>query len=129
MTRALILAAVAAPLLLAGAARAQTWPLPPGPSALDQHRYQADRHRYEMDRLRMQADQREATARQIEMESRLSRMDLDRRRTTDPYIPSAPPALRSPEEERTARQSATDRRRATESAVGEIDAWLDRRPN
>lgn len=129
MTRALILAAVAAPLLLAGAAQAQTYPLPPGPSALDQQRYQADQHRYEMERLRMQADQREATARQIELESRLTRMDLERRRSTDPYVPSAPRALRSPEEERTARQSATERRRATESGFGEIDAWLDRRPN
>lgn len=129
MTRALILVAFVAPLLLAGAAQAQSYPLPPGPSALDQHRYQADQHRYEMDRLRTQADQREFTARQIELDSRLNRMDLERRRTTDPYVPSQPRALRSPEQERTLRESATERRRATEAGVGEIDAWLDRRPN
>lgn len=129
MTRALILAAFTAPLVLAGAAQAQSYPLPPGPSAYDQHRYQADQHRYEMDRLRMQADQREAAARQIELESRLTRMDLERRLTTDPYIPSQPRALRSPEEERALRESATERRRAAEAGVGEIDAWLDRRPN
>jgi Spy/CpxP family protein refolding chaperone len=129
MTRALILAAVAAPLLLAGAAQAQTYPLPPPASAWDQHRYQADQNRYEMDRLRQQADQREATIRQLELESRLNRMDLERRRTVDPYVPSQPPALRSPEDERASRQSATERRQATEAGVGQIDAWLDRRPN
>jgi hypothetical protein len=131
MTRALILAAAVAPLLLAGTARAQTPPLPPGPSPWDQHRYQADQHRYEMDRLRMQADQGEATARQIELQSRLNRMEVDRQRDLTPSVsPYAEPrALRSPEEERTLRQSATERRRATESSVGQIDAWLDRRPN
>lgn len=133
MTRALILAAIAAPLLLAGAAQAQTVPLPPSPpgaaSAWDQHRYQADQSRYEMNRLRMQADQREATTRQLELESRLSRMDLERRRTADPYVLSQPRALRAPEDERALRQSATQRRRATEAGVGEIDAWLDHRPN
>ena len=130
MTRALILvAAVVAPLLVAGTASAQVRPLPPGPSAWDQHRYQADQHRYEMDRLRGQADQREATARQLELESRLNRQDLRSRLTTDPYIPAQPRALRSAEDERTAREAATARRQATEAGVGEIDAWLDRRPN
>ena len=129
MTRALILAAVAAPLLLASAAHAQTQPLPPGPSAYDQHRWQAEQHRYEIDRLRLQADQREATARQLELETRLNRMDLQSRRAADPYVPSAPRALRAPEDEQALRRSATERRRATEAGVGQIDAWLDRRPN
>ena len=127
MTHALILAAVAAPLLLAGAAHAQT--LPSGASTYDQHRLQAEQHRYEMDRLRLQADQREATARQLELETRLNRMDLQRRRTTEPYVPSAPRALRAPEDEQALRRSAAERRRATEADVGQIDAWLDRRPN
>ncbi len=129
MTRALILAAVAAPLLLAGAAHAQTQPLPSGASTYDQHRWQAEQHRYEIDRLRLQADQREATARQLELETRLNRMDLQSRRTADPYVPSAPRALRTPEDEQALRRSATERRRATEAGVGQIDAWLDRRPN
>jgi hypothetical protein len=132
MTRALILAVAVAPLL-AGAAWAQTPPqaLPPGPSTWEQHRYQADQHRYEMDRLRLQAEQREVTARQIELQSRQTRMELERHRDLNPSAaPYAEPrALRSPEEERTLRQSATERRRATESSVGQIDAWLDRRPN
>lgn len=129
MTRALLLAAAVAPLLLAGAASAQVRPLPPGPSTWDQHRYQADQHRYEMDRLRAQADQRQATARQLELESRLARQELRSQLNTDPYVPSAPRALRSPEDERALRESATARRQATEAGVGEIDAWLDRRPN
>lgn len=129
MTRALLLAAAVAPLLFAGAAAAQVRPLPPGPSAWDQHRYQADQHRYEMDRLRAQTDQRQATARQLELESRLARQDLRSQLTTDPYVPSAPRALRSAEEERALRESATNRRQSTDAAVGQIDAWLDRRPN
>ncbi|RZJ44184.1 MAG: hypothetical protein EON86_03840 [Brevundimonas sp.] len=130
MTRALFLAAAVAPLLLSGAAHAQSVrPLPPGPSALDQNRWQADQHRYEMDRLRFQNDQRNATARQLQLESRQTLNDLNARRTMDPYIPYSPPALRSPEQERAARVSATERRETTTSRVGEIDAWLDRRPN
>jgi hypothetical protein len=56
-------------------------------------------------------------------------MDLQNRRAADPYVSAPPRALRSPEEERALRQSATERRRATEAGVGQIDAWLDRRPN
>lgn len=133
MTRALILAALVAPLMLAGAAQAQTAPrpapLPAAPSTWDQHRHQADQHRYEMDRLRQQNEQRQATARQLELQTRQNQFDLQNRRTVDPYVPSAPPALRSPEEERAARQAATERRETTSQRVGEIDAWLDRRPN
>lgn len=131
MTRALILAAVAAPLLLASAAHAQTLPrpLPPGLSAWDQHRYQADQHRYDMDRLRLQERQRQATVRQLDLDSRLTRQNLEAQRTDDPYVPSAPRALRSPAEERTARESAGERRREVEAGVGQIDSWLDRRPN
>ncbi|WP_420471103.1 hypothetical protein [Brevundimonas sp. FT23042] len=130
MTRALILPAVVAPLFLAGAAAAQSvpQPLPPAPSTWDQHRYQADQHRYEMERLRRQNEQRQAVARQLQLESRLTLDDLNRQRDMDPTtVP--PPRLRSPEEARAARESATERRETTTRRVGEIDAWLDRRPN
>jgi hypothetical protein len=131
MTRALILAAFVTPLLLSAPAHAQIAParLPTAPSTWDQHRYQADQHRYEMDRLRQQNEQRQATARQLELQTRQNQLDLQNRRTVDPYVPSAPPALRSPEEERAARQAAGERRETTSQRVGEIDAWLDRRPN
>ena len=130
MTRALFLAAAVARCCCpARPTPSLSAPLPPGPSAWDQHRYQADQHRYEMDRLRLQNDQREATARQLQLESRQTLNDLNARRTMDPYVPYSPPALRSPEQERAARVSATERRETTTSRVGEIDAWLDRRPN
>lgn len=129
MTRALLLAAIAAPLLIATAAQAQTRPLPPGASAMERHRFQADQHRYEMDRQRLQADQREATARQMQTETRLNRLEIEARRQPEPYIPASPPALRSPEQERESREAATARRELAAGQVGEIDAWLDRRPN
>ena len=128
MKRALIVAAVSAPLLLAVAAQAQTRPLPPGPSAMDRHRWQADQHRYEVDRQRLQADQRQVQARQMETQSRINRLEIQSRNQPDPYV-SAPQTLRSPEQEREAREAATARRERTASEVGQIDNWLDRRPN
>ncbi|MFC7378131.1 hypothetical protein [Brevundimonas sp. GCM10030266] len=134
MTRALLLAALAAPLMLAGAVHAQSMaqsaprPLPPGPSTWDQHRYQADQHRYEMDRLRQQNDRREAATRQLQLEGRQTRLELDQQRTTAPSTAPLPP-VRSVEEQRAAREAATRRRETTADRVGEIDAWLDRRPN
>lgn len=124
---------VAALTALAAPAVAQTVPtLPRAGLAVDPHRYQADRHRYEMQRLRQQADDRAAFARQMQLESRLSRMEVEAARQPDiaptaTYIPGYR-ALRSPEDERALRQSATERREAVQSGVGEIDAWLDRGP-
>lgn len=121
---ALALTALAA----APAAQAQIGQPGPGASAADQHRYQADRNRQEMDRLRAQADQRDTFARQIALDSRLSRLRLEAARQPEPVQPPALRPLRSPEEERVARLSATERRRETTTVVGQIDAWLDRRP-
>jgi hypothetical protein len=101
----------------------------PGLSTFDRHRIEADRHRQEMDRLRMQSDQRQAFVRQLETDTRLNRLDAESRRQPDPYTPPATPRLRSPEEERAAREAATERRRRTSEEVGQIDAWLDRLPN
>lgn len=108
------------------AAQAQTWQPRPGALAIDPHRYQADQHRLEMDRLRAQAEQREAVARQLEIETRLNRQQIEAARLPEPIQPPAPRALRSPEEERALRQSASGRRAAAASNVGQIDAWLDR---
>lgn len=108
-------------------AQVQPWPARPG-QTVDQGRWQADQHRYEMDRLRARADQREAFARQVELETRLNRMEIEARRRPGPDVAPTPPALRSPEQERAARQAASDRRRRTQAGVGEIDAWLDRPP-
>ena len=108
------------------AARAQTWQPGAGAPAIDPHRYQVDQHRLDMDRLRAQAEQREALARQLELEARLNRQRIEAARLPDPTQSPASRALRSPEEERALRQSASGRRAAATSDVGQIDAWLDR---
>lgn len=119
-------AMAAAIVLLAAPAAAQV-PLPPaGASALDLNRYQADQHRYEMERLRARADQRESFARQLQLETRLSRLEIEAARQQEPIQPPAYRALRTPEEERAAREAATRRREATAAGVGQIDDWLDR---
>lgn len=108
------------------AAQAQAWQPRPGEPAVDPHRYQADQHRLEMDRLRARADQREAFARQLELETRLNRQRIEAARRPEPDLPPAPRALRAPGEEQALRRSASERRRATTAAMGQIDAWLDR---
>ena len=101
-------------------AQAQAWP------AIDPHRYQVDQHRLEMERLRLQAEQRETFARQLEIEARLNRQRIEAARRPEPIQPPATRALRSPEEERALRLSASGRRAAAASDTGQIDAWLDR---
>jgi hypothetical protein len=108
-------------------AQAQTWQPRPGQPAIDPHRHQADQHRFEMERLRAQADQRETFARQLESEARFNRQRIEAARLPEPVQPPAPRTLRSPEEERALRLSASGRREAATSDVGQIDAWLDRR--
>jgi hypothetical protein len=107
--------------------QAQAWQPRPGEPAVDPHRYQADQHRFEMDRLRARADQREALARQLQLETRLNRLEIETARQPAPVQPPAWPALRTPEQERAAREAATRRRETTAAGVGQIDDWLDRR--
>ncbi|MEJ6788952.1 hypothetical protein BrevBR_05315 [Brevundimonas sp. BR2-1] len=109
-------------------APAQVPQVRPGLSTPDLHRYQAEQHRYEIDRLRARADQREMDARLHETEARLNRLRIEAARQPEPVLPPPYRALRSPEEERALRLSAEQRRRATANGVGQIDAWLDRRP-
>lgn len=124
----LIVLAAALPVQARAQTQAHAWQPGPGASAADQHRYQADRHRDEIGRLRALADQREDVTRQNELEFRLNRLRLVAARQTEPALPPALRPLRSPQDERVARLSATERRRATTAAVAQIDAWLDRRP-
>lgn len=107
-------------------AQAQVWQPRAGEPAIDTHRYQADQHRLEMDRLRAQADQRETFARQLDLETRLNLQRIEAARRLDPDQMQALRPLRSPAEEQALRQSATERRRAAASDLGQIDAWLDR---
>lgn len=119
----LVLSALA---IVPAVAQAQTWQPRPGAPAIDPHRYPADQHRLEMDRLHAQADQRETFARQLAFETRLNRQRIEAARLPEPIQPPASRALRSPDEERLLRQSASRRRATTASDVGQIDAWLDR---
>jgi hypothetical protein len=121
-------------LLLAAAplaATAQTWPGWPGPPppGYDPGSAIADQHRIEMDRLRNQAAEREALAQQQRLKTQLTILQLQAAR--QPALPSPPPTayVRSPEEERQAREAQTARREEMVRGVTEIDAWLDRRPH
>ena len=125
MTAVRAMAAALVLLAAPAAAQVQSRPLP-GASALDLNRYQADQHRYEMERLRSRADQRESFARQLQLETRLNRLEIEAARQPEPIQPPAYRALRTPEEERAAREAATRRREATAAGVGQIDDWLDR---
>lgn len=107
-------------------AQVQTWQPRPGVPAIDPGRYQADQHRLEMERQRLQSEQRESFARQLGIEARLNRQRLEAARPPETILSPGPRALRSPEEERALRLSASERRAATASDVGQIDAWLDR---
>ncbi|WP_332654706.1 hypothetical protein [Brevundimonas sp.] len=127
MTRALIPLSLAL-AALAATAEAQTVPPYVSPG-VDPHRYQAELHRYEVDRLRARADQREAFARQLQFETRLNRLEIEAARQPEPIQPPAYRSLRSPEEERVLRDSATRRSRAAAAGVTQIDAWLDRPAN
>ncbi|GAA0868286.1 hypothetical protein GCM10009116_04440 [Brevundimonas basaltis] len=110
---------------VAASAQAQVAPPHVGPG-VDPPRYQADQHHQEIDRLRARADQREAFTRRLEVETRLSRLEIEAARQTDLALPPPYRALRSPEEERALRESATARRRDTTAGVEQVDAWLDR---
>ncbi len=123
----MILMLAAAPL----AANAQTWPGWPGPPppGYDPGSAIADQHRIEMDRLRNQAGEREALAQQQRLQTQLTIQQLQAARQPTPPLPPPTAYVRSPEEERQAREAQAARREEMMRGVTEIDAWLDRRPN
>ena len=117
----------AAPL----AANAQTWPGWPGPPppGYDPGSAIAYQHRIEMDRLRNQAAEREALVQQQRLQTQLTIQQLEAARQPTPPLPPPTAYVRSPEEERQAREAQTARREEMVRGAAEIDAWLDRRPN
>lgn len=122
----LALAVVAVPV----AAMAQTpppaWQTRPGALAVDAQRYRVDQNRLAMERLRLGADQRRLEAELGRLEAQASRHRIVGARQPEPVQPQPLTALRSPEQERAARQAAEQRRRSDAETVGQIDAWLDR---
>jgi hypothetical protein len=89
----------------------------------------ADLQRYRIEQQRQQAEASEALARQQALQTRLTLMELQARRMPAPTADNPTPAVRSPEQERAAREAATARRQTTTQGVGQIDRWLDRRPH
>ena len=110
-------------LISAASAVAQVLPYGAGPYVTA-----GDSHRHEMDRLRARSDASEALARRQALEARLTMLELQTRRQATPIAPADTPTLRTPEQERRLREAATARREATAAGVGQIDSWLDRRP-
>jgi len=85
--------------------------------------------RYAIERQRQQAESAELLARQQQLQTRLTLMELQARRIPAPTPDAPASALRSPEQERAAREAATARRQATAQGVSQIDSWLDRQPH
>ena len=102
------------------------WQTRPGALAVDAQRYRAVQNRLEMERLRLGADQRRLEAQVGQLQTQVNRDRIVGARQPDPVQPQPLPTLRSPEQERAARQAAEQRRRTHNAAVGQIDAWLDR---
>ncbi len=120
------LAVVAIPAEALAQTPPPAWQTRPGALAVDAQRYRADQNRLEMQRLRLGADQRRLEAQLGQLEAQASRDRIVGARQPEPVQPRPLPALRSPEQERAARQAAEERRRTDSATVGQIDAWLDR---
>ena len=86
----------------------------------------ADQHRYENERLRAQAQASAALARQQQQETRLRLLDLEVARRQADGPASTPRPLYSPEQERTLREGAAERRARTAEGLSQIDDWLNR---
>jgi opacity protein-like surface antigen len=123
LTLTALLAATATPAL------AQTYPQPgrpygayPGgvPAAI------ADQHRYETDRLRYQAQSSADQARQQQVETQLRLRAIEAAREPAASYALPPRPLYSPDQERTLRQSAAERRQQTAQGMSQIDDWLNR---
>ncbi len=122
----LALAVVAIPVAALAQTLPPAWQTRPGALAVDAQRYRADQNRLEMERLRLGADQRRLEAHLGQLEAQASRDRIVGARQAEPVQPQPSPGLRSPEQERAARQAAAQRRRSDAETVGQIDAWLNR---
>ncbi|WP_396595305.1 hypothetical protein [Brevundimonas sp. R86498] len=124
MTRTSLLLAALATVTVAGPAAAQIAAYPGQPYIGDP---MADRLRYRLEVQRLSAAEQAALARQFATEARLRALEIEAARQPEPYIRLERP-LRSPAEEREARERATASREAVAAGVGQIDDWLARTP-
>lgn len=106
-------------LSAAGPVMAQTW-MGPGVS-------QGDLQRYRIEQQRLRSAEQAAFARQQALSSRLTQLEVEAARQPEPYIPYVQPLPRTSGTPSVA--GATQRREAVSNGVGQIDDWLDRRPN
>ena len=121
-------AAFFAALLPGAAARAQVAPNPAiQPPWIQPNLTTGDVHRLEMDRLRNQADQNQALAQSQALQSQLTIQSLQAQRQP-PLIAPAPAYAPTLEEAQRQRQATEAASAASAQATGQIDSWLNRRP-
>lgn len=122
LTLTALLVAAATPALAQTYPRAGPYGAYPGgvPAAI------ADQHRYENDRLRSQAQSNADQARQQQIETQLRLRAIEGAREPTAAQPLPPRPVYSPEQERTLRQSAAERRQQTAQGMSQIDNWLAR---
>lgn len=124
-----LVASLMSGLIPGAAARAQT---PPVPTPIHQPNLSVgDLHRYEMDRLRNQAEQGQALARSQALQTQMTLQALQAQRQPPLFAPPpltgsvSAPTLEEAHRQREATEAATA---AARRATGQIDTWLDRRP-
>lgn len=121
-------AAFFAALLPGAAARAQVQPDPAIQMPwIQPNLTTGDVHRLEMDRLRNQADQNQALAQSQALQSQLTIQSLQAQRQP-PLAAPAPTYAPTLEEAQRQRQATEAASAASAQATGQIDSWLNRRP-
>ena len=121
-------AAFFAALLPGAAARAQVAPNPATPTPWFQPNLTTgDVHRLEMDRLRNQSDQSQALAQSQALQTQLTLQSLQAQRQPPLIVPATPyaPTLEEAHRQRQATEASSA---AAARETGQIDSWLDRRP-
>lgn len=109
-------------------ARAQVSPNPAMPTPwLQPNLTTGEVHRLEMDRLRNQADQNQALAQSQALQTQMTLQSLQAQRQAPLAVPAAAyaPTL---EEARRQRHATEASAAAAGRQTGQIDSWLDRRP-
>lgn len=121
-----LIASLMSGLIPGAAARAQT-PLPTPTPFHQPNLSVGDLHRFEMDRLRNQAEQSQALARSQALQTQMTLQTLQAQRQP-PLVTPAPISAPTLEEAHRQREATEAAAAAARQATGQIDSWLDRRP-